>query len=158
MGASLWRGRGSDEYPKGQKRSLLTSVTANDPRGGVRWSQYVWTPTLNNNIKKKNKKKSVTLSEEYEVEVAGWAGAGVKGRGWAMVGTRLGHLRGLLERKSHAPCLLLPTVVPSFDCDSMNNAWRMGLKEGGVRMEGGVGEDGGGGEVGGVGLGGGPQP
>lgn len=45
------------------------------------------------------------------------------------VGTRLGHLRGLLERKSHAPRLLLPTVVPSFDCDSMNNAWRMGLKE-----------------------------
>lgn len=74
LGASLWRGRGSDEYPKGQKRSLLTSVTANDPRGGVRWSQYVWTPTLNNNIKKK--KKSVTLSEGYEVEVAGWAGAG----------------------------------------------------------------------------------
>lgn len=47
-----------------------------------------------------------------------------------MVGTRLGHLRGLLGRKSHAPCLLLPTVVPSFDCEAMNNAWRMGLKEG----------------------------
>lgn len=47
-----------------------------------------------------------------------------------MVGTRLGHLGGLLGRKSHAPCLLLPTVVPSFDCEAMNNAWQMGLKEG----------------------------
>lgn len=57
-----------------------------------------------------------------------------------MVGTRLGHLRGLMERKSHAPCLLLPTVVPSFDCESMNNAWRMGLKEeGGWRDCGGGG-------------------
>lgn len=47
-----------------------------------------------------------------------------------MVGTRLGHLGGLLGRKNYAPCLLLPTVVPSFDCEAMNNAWRMGLKEG----------------------------
>lgn len=46
-----------------------------------------------------------------------------------MVGTRLGHLGGLLGRKSHAPCLLLQTVVPSFDCEAMNNAWRMGLEE-----------------------------
>lgn len=70
------------------------------------------------------------------MEGAGWAGAGVKGE-WVMVGTRLGHLRGLLERKSHAPCLLLPTIVPSFDCASMNNAWRMGLKDGeGLGWEG----------------------
>lgn len=47
-----------------------------------------------------------------------------------MVGTRLGHLRGLLGRKKHAPCLLLPTVVPSFDCEAMNNVWRMELKRG----------------------------
>lgn len=56
-------------------------------------------------------------------------GYGGGGGGGLRVGTRLGHLRGLLERKSHAPRLLLPTVVPSFDCDSMNNAWRLGLKE-----------------------------
>lgn len=68
-----------------------------------------------------------------------------------MVGTRLGHLRGLLERKSHAPCLLLPTVVPSFDCEAMNNAWRMGLKEGEGWRDWEVGVVGGGG-------GGGPQP
>lgn len=59
-----------------------------------------------------------------------WAGPERGLKEWVLVGTRLGHLRGLLERKSHAPCLLLPTVVPSFDCESMNNAWRMGLKEG----------------------------
>lgn len=55
------------------------------------------------------------------MKVVCWAGVGVRGK-WVMVGTRLGHLRGLLERKSHAPCLLLPTVVPSFDCVVMNNA------------------------------------
>lgn len=64
-----------------------------------------------------------------------WEVAGVRGE-WVMVGTRLGHLGGLLGRKSHAPCLLLPTVVPSFDCEAMNNASRMGLKKGGGRMEG----------------------
>lgn len=31
-GASLWGGRGSSGYPKGQRRSLLTSVAANNPR------------------------------------------------------------------------------------------------------------------------------
>lgn len=77
----------------------------------------------------KKKKKSVTVSEGCV------GGGGLDGPEWGlgewvMVGTRLGHLGGLLERKSHAPCLLLPTVVPSFDCESMNNAWRMGLKEG----------------------------
>lgn len=64
--------------------------------------------------------------EQGEVAGVGWGGVSRRG---LRVGTRLGHLRGLLERKSHAPRLLLPTVVPSFDCDSMNNAWRMGLKE-----------------------------
>jgi len=54
-----------------------------------------------------------------------------------MVGTRLGHLGGLLGRKSHAPCLLLPTVVPSFDCEDMNNALRMGLKGRGGGWRGG---------------------
>ena len=34
LGASPWRGTGSDEYPKGQRRSQLTSVTANNPRKG----------------------------------------------------------------------------------------------------------------------------
>lgn len=48
-----------------------------------------------------------------------------------MVGTRLGHLRGLLGRKSHAPRLLLPTHVPSFDCKPMNNAWGTGREKGG---------------------------
>lgn len=34
LGTSPWRLRGSDEYPKGQQRSLLTDMTANDPREG----------------------------------------------------------------------------------------------------------------------------
>lgn len=51
-------------------------------------------------------------------------------RGVGDGGYQTGAPRGLLGRKSHAPCLLLPTVVPSFDCEAMNNAWQMGLKEG----------------------------
>lgn len=83
---------------------------------------------------KKKKKTSVTVSDRW-AESGGLGQSGGKGE-WVMVGTRLGHLRGLMERKSHAPCLLLPTVVPSFDCDPwiMHGGWDWRKREDGGTM------------------------
>lgn len=51
MGTSPWRLRGSDEYPKGQQRSLLTDMTANDPGEG--WDGVNMSGPHPNKLKKK---------------------------------------------------------------------------------------------------------
>lgn len=46
LSASLWRGRGNDEYPQRAMEVTADQRDCQRPQGRVGWSQCVWTPTL----------------------------------------------------------------------------------------------------------------
>lgn len=74
LGAALWRRRGSDEYLKGQRRSPLTSVTANDPREG-------WDGVNVSGPPPQSQKKKICHCVRG-VKGRWWVGPELRGSGW----------------------------------------------------------------------------